>query len=69
VAVESSFKEQDQLQQTAHPDISIIIVNWNAKDFLEGCLNSLRSHNHRGLEYEILVVDNNSGDGSTDMLR
>ena len=50
------------------PEISIIIVNYNVRDFLEQCLLSLR----RALAHipsEIWVVDNNSVDGSVNMLR
>jgi len=39
-------------------DLSIIIVNYNTKNFLRRCLESLISN------YEIIVVDNNSSDGS-----
>jgi hypothetical protein len=49
-------------------DLSIIIVNWNTKEFLEKCLCSLRQ-NCVGPGYQILVVDNASGDGSVDMVR
>jgi N-acetylglucosaminyl-diphospho-decaprenol L-rhamnosyltransferase len=49
-------------------DLSIIIVNWNTKDFLEECLISLMQH-CCGPKYEIIVVDNASGDASVDMVR
>jgi len=49
-------------------DLSIIIVNWNTRDDLRNCLASLPAAT-RGLETEVLVVDNDSGDGSLDMLR
>ena len=43
--------------------LSIIIVNFNVKYFLEQCLSSvIKALN--GIESEILVVDNNSSDGS-----
>jgi N-acetylglucosaminyl-diphospho-decaprenol L-rhamnosyltransferase len=47
-------------------DISIIIVNWNVKDLLQACLDSIRSD---GLSVEIIVVDSASTDGSPDMVR
>ncbi len=52
----------------SQPDISIIIVNWNAKEYLEGCLRSLHNSSHNGLSYEVLVVDNASADGSATMV-
>jgi len=49
-------------------DISIIIVNYNVKDFLLQCLRSIESaQNH--LNIEIIVIDNNSKDGSVPFLR
>lgn len=42
--------------------ISIIIVNYNVKYFLEQCLTSV-SRAIEGINAEIYVVDNNSTDG------
>lgn len=47
------------------PQISILIVNWNTRDFLRACLISLRE-NAGDLAPEILVVDNDSRDGSAE---
>ncbi|MFO7755168.1 MAG: glycosyltransferase [Bacteroidales bacterium] len=47
--------------------ISVIIVNYNVRHFLEQCLASV----HRGLKdikNEVIVVDNNSTDGSAAMV-
>ena len=48
-------------------ELSIIIVNYNVKYFLEQCLCSVIKAIH-GLEAEIFVVDNNSSDGSRALL-
>jgi GT2 family glycosyltransferase len=49
-------------------DISVIIVNYNVKYFLEQALLSVqRATQH--LQVEILVVDNNSTDGSVELLK
>ncbi len=48
--------------------LSVIIVNYNVKYFLEQCLYSVRKAS-RGIDMEIIVVDNNSVDGSVDMLK
>ncbi len=50
------------------PEISIIIVNYNVRDFLEQCLLSLRRA-LEGIPSEVWVVDNNSVDGSVNMIR
>lgn len=49
------------------PDVSIIIVNYNTKDLLFNCLDSLYK-NTSGIEFEVLVSDNGSDDGSIEML-
>ncbi|MDI6755878.1 MAG: glycosyltransferase family 2 protein [Thermodesulfobacteriota bacterium] len=49
-------------------DISIIIVNFNTKNLLKNCLNSIYGTVHN-LSYEIIVVDNASSDGSPVMVR
>ncbi len=50
-------------------DISIIIVNYNSLNFIKSCIGSIgdsinKNTKKNKLSYEILVVDNNSGDGS-----
>jgi GT2 family glycosyltransferase len=40
-------------------------VNWNRKELLRACLNSLGRQ--RGVEFETIVVDNGSADGSADL--
>jgi len=49
-------------------DLSVIIVNYNVEHFLEQCLHSVREAAKR-VEAEIFVVDNNSVDGSVEMIR
>jgi O-antigen biosynthesis protein len=48
--------------------LSIIIVNYNVKYFLEQCLFSLRKA-CKGIEAEIIVIDNHSSDSSIAYLR
>lgn len=48
-------------------DLSIVIVNYNVKYFLEQCLHSVES-SVGNLDVEIFVVDNNSVDGSCNMV-
>ncbi|OYT13615.1 MAG: glycosyl transferase family 2 [Bacteroidetes bacterium 4572_114] len=47
--------------------LSVIIVNYNVKHFLEQCLHSVRKA-AAGLACEVFVVDNNSVDGSVKMV-
>lgn len=49
-------------------DLSIVIVNYNTRDLLQECLESLLRERD-GLDCEIIVVDNDSRDGSADMVR
>lgn len=48
-------------------DISVVIVGWNAKHYLELCLDSLAKTPPRR-SMEVLVVDNASTDGSAEMI-
>jgi hypothetical protein len=48
-------------------DLSIIIVNYKSRDKLNNCLASLAVADFGDLKYEIIVVDNNSGDDLRDL--
>ena len=50
------------------PLLSVIIVNYNVRDFLQQALTSVRSA-LKDIPAEILVVDNASHDGSVEMVR
>jgi len=49
------------------PLVSIIILNYNGRDFIEECLGSVLSQTYKS--FEIIVVDNASEDGSREILR
>jgi GT2 family glycosyltransferase len=49
-------------------DMSVILVCWNNKDYLEPCLRSLYEGD-LGSSFDVVVVDNGSTDGSQAMLR
>ena len=48
--------------------LSVIIVNYRVKHFLELCLHSVQKA-LRGIDAEVIVVDNDSGDDSVTFLR
>jgi GT2 family glycosyltransferase len=51
-------------------DLSIIVVNYNVRELLRQCLQSLRAaSNEQQATVEIFVVDNASSDGSVEMVR
>lgn len=49
-------------------DLSVIIVNWNTKKLIEDCLTSIFKFT-KNLDFEVIVVDNNSNDGSQKMVQ
>ena len=49
------------------PDISVIILNYNAEKFLRDTIASVEKQ--KGLTLEIIVVDNNSTDNSRAMVK
>jgi len=50
------------------PDLSIVIVSYNTREMLRDCLNALPA-GAQGLTTEVFVVDNNSPDGSIEMVQ
>jgi GT2 family glycosyltransferase len=50
------------------PDVSIILVCWNNKNYLDPCLKSLYECSLTST-FDVIVVDNGSNDGSQEMLR
>jgi N-acetylglucosaminyl-diphospho-decaprenol L-rhamnosyltransferase len=46
------------------PDLAVVVVNYNAGDYLARCLDSLAAH-AGDAEMDVVVVDNASHDGST----
>ncbi len=49
-------------------DLSIIIVNYNVKEFLQNLLHSITKSAGR-IKYEIIIVDNASNDGSVEFIK
>lgn len=47
--------------------ISVIVVNFNGQRFLDSCISSLLAQSYT--DFEIILVDNGSADGSVDFVR
>jgi perosamine synthetase len=52
----------------AKPDVSIVIVNHNAREMLRGCLRCLAA-NRGSASIELILIDNCSADGSVEMAK
>ncbi len=50
------------------PDVSILIVTYKCRDEARDCLASIYGQEH-GVTYETLVLDNDSGDATVEMIR
>lgn len=49
------------------PLVSVIVLNWNGKRFLEDCLISLEKQSYSN--FEVIFVDNGSTDSSVDFIK
>ena len=52
---------------TIQSTVSIIVLNWNGKQYLETCLSSLERQTYKSIE--IILVDNGSIDGSIEFVK
>ena len=50
------------------PDVSILIVNWNSRDRVARCLDSVAAAAGSELSHEVILVDNASVDRSRETL-
>lgn len=49
------------------PQVTVVILNWNGRHLLAGCLSALQAQTF--CDFETIVVDNGSSDGSVEWLR
>jgi GT2 family glycosyltransferase len=49
------------------PFVSVVVVTWNGRHYLDGCLGALRRQTHR--HHEVVLVDNGSTDDSVEFVR
>ena len=62
------MKDRNDEDSSVEVAISVIIVNWNTKNILQNCLDSIyQTIGH--LSFEVIVVDNASSDGSQELLQ
>jgi GT2 family glycosyltransferase len=52
-----------------YPFVSVVVVSYNRKEWLEKILPPIRDLNYPKDRFEVLVVDNNSTDGSVEYLK
>jgi len=59
------------MSETMHerPDVSVVIVSLNVRDLLRACLSSIIRQQGTPVRKEVIVVDNNSSDGTVEMVR
>jgi len=62
---EVNYKQEEA---TLTPFVSVIVPARNEKDNIASCIKSLLSQNYKG-EYEVVVVDDHSDDGTSDVLK
>lgn len=49
--------------------VSVAVLSWNGRSHLETCLQALAAQRDPGVDWEILVLDNGSTDGTADWMR
>jgi GT2 family glycosyltransferase len=54
--------------RVSETDVAVVIVSWNTRDILRGCLLSVFEQTQH-VSFHVFVIDNNSHDGSADMVR
>ena len=50
-------------------DVSVIIVNYNVKKYIISCIESIYSYSNAEINFEIIIIDNNSRDGSAEFIK
>jgi len=51
----------------AGPEVSVVIVTWNGRQYLDACLQAVAAQ--RGVAAETILVDNASTDGTVSFVR
>lgn len=64
----NKINNNNKVSKKFYENISIIVLNYNNKNIINKCIDSLLKHNKK-YNYEIIVVDNQSTDGSYEILQ
>ena len=57
------------MANSENPELSIIILNYNVKDLLINCLDSIFQNKGQLDHWQVIVVDNASNDGSVEAIK
>ncbi|MEW6471659.1 MAG: glycosyltransferase [Actinomycetota bacterium] len=55
------------MTDSGSPELSLLVVSWRTRDLLAECLDTIAAELD-GLSYEVVVVDNDSGDGTANLV-
>jgi GT2 family glycosyltransferase len=62
------LREPQELTVQPAPTITVVVLNWNGEALLPACLDALRKQDLPRERWQTWVVDNDSGDGSLELL-
>src|SRR3990170_2881853 len=57
------------MEKDNHPMVSIIVPVFNGENAIEECIQSLLDQDYPRDKYEIIIVDNNSKDGTGEIIK
>ncbi|MEM4004976.1 MAG: glycosyltransferase family 2 protein [Desulfurococcaceae archaeon] len=60
-------RNRDEQVAYSQPRITVMILNYNGLRYLDACINSLLNQTYKN--FEIVLIDNNSSDGSVEFIR
>jgi glycosyltransferase involved in cell wall biosynthesis len=65
----SDVKPEVLSAETTGVDISVIVPFFNTERYIEDCIQALLTQSYPSTRYEVIMIDNNSTDGSTAIVR